>query len=62
MSTASSSTMPPAPTIPSSSPATEYTKSVLFLGTNPPWVWVPWNRPLPKIPPEPIATRACAVL
>ena len=52
----------PAPTKPSSSPATVKTKSVCCSGTNWPVVCVPWNRPWPSSPPEPIAIRAWLVL
>ncbi len=54
--------MAAAPRKPSSSPATVKTKSVCCSGTNCPVVCVPWNRPLPVRPPEPIAILACAVL
>ena len=39
---------------PSSSPATEKTKSVCWYGMNPPWVWRPSKSPWPCHPPEPI--------
>lgn len=52
----------PAPRKPSSSPATVKTKSVCCSGTNWPVVWVPWKRPVPVSPPEPMAMRAWLVL
>ena len=60
--TPSSPMIDPAPTRPSSSPATVNTKSVCCSGMNRPVVWVPWNSPLPVSPPEPMAIRACRVL
>ena len=54
--------MPPAPTKPSSSPATVNTKSVCCSGTNLPFVWLPWNSPVPTRPPEPIAILAWVTL
>ena len=59
---ASSAITTPAPTRPSSSPATVNTKSVCCSGTNPDWVWEPSNSPWPKTPPLPIAIRACSTL
>ena len=52
----------PAPTRPSSSPATVKMKSVCCSGTKPARVCEPWNRPWPKSPPLPTAIRACSVL
>ena len=52
----------PAPTSPSSSPATVKMKSVCCSGTNPDRVCEPSNSPCPKSPPLPIAIRACSVL
>ncbi len=52
----------PAPTKPSSSPATVKTKSVCCSGTNWPVVCEPWKRPAPVRPPEPMAMRAWLVL
>ncbi len=60
--TASSPSRTHTPTKPSSSPATENTKSVWLNGTKPPWVWLPWPSPRPSSPPAPIAIRACWVL
>jgi hypothetical protein len=55
------SSNPALPRNPSSSPATEQTKSVCWNGMNPPWVWRPWNSPCPSHPPEPIAIRTWRV-
>ena len=52
----------PAPTRPSSSPATVKMKSVCCSGTKPARVCEPWKRPCPKRPPLPTAMRACSVL
>ena len=62
MTTPSSTTTSPAPSRPSSSPATVKTKSVCCSGTKPERVCEPLKRPWPKRPPLPTATRACSTL
>ena len=52
----------PAPTRPSSSPATVKMKSVCCSGTKPDLVCEPLKSPWPNTPPLPIAIRACSVL
>ena len=58
----SSAISSPAPTSPSSSPATVKTKSVCCSGTKPERVWEPSKRPWPQTPPLPTAMRACSTL
>ncbi len=60
--TPSSTISSPAPTRPSSSPATVKMKSVCCSGTNPDWVCDPPNRPCPNRPPLPMAIRDCSTL
>ena len=60
--TPSSAISTPAPTRPSSSPATVKMKSVCCSGTKPERVWDPPKRPSPNSPPLPTAIRACSVL
>jgi hypothetical protein len=62
MTTASRAISSPAPTSPSSSPATVKMKSVCCSGTKPERVCEPSNRPWPKRPPLPTAIRACSTL
>ena len=51
-----------APKKPSSSASTQKMKSVGASGRRPSECCVPWNRPLPNRPPEPMATFACCRL
>ena len=62
ITTPSSAMRTPAPTRPSSSPATVKMKSVCCSGTKPERVWDPSNSPCPNSPPLPTAIRACSVL
>ena len=62
ITTHSSAMSTPAPSSPSSSPATVKTKSVCCSGTNPARVWEPSKSPWPSRPPLPIAIRACSTL
>ena len=62
ITTASMPIRTPAPTRPSSSPATVKMKSVCCSGTKPARVCDPWNSPCPNRPPLPTAMRACSVL
>ena len=62
MTTASRAIRTPAPSRPSSSPATVKTKSVCCSGTKPARVCEPSNSPWPNRPPLPIAIRACSTL
>ena len=62
ITTPSSAISTPAPTRPSSSPATVKTKSVCCSGTNPARVCEPSKSPWPNSPPLPTAIRACSTL